>query len=86
MSDAPELADGTYEYHEKTYRVEEEEPERWFVYDGERHLGDIEHTADPAGRETPLYICHAAEDADRAETEPMEGWRVALEYLIDHSR
>ena len=86
MSDGPELADGTFEYHEKRYRVEEEEPERWFVYDGERHIGDIEHTADLAGRDASLYICHAADSTDRAEAEPMEGWRVALEYLIDHSR
>jgi hypothetical protein len=86
MSDTPELADGTFEYHEKRYRVEEAEPERWFVYDGERHIGDIEHTADPVGHDSPLYVCHAADSTDRAETGPIKGWRVALEYLIDHSR
>jgi hypothetical protein len=86
MSDAPELTGGTFEYNEKKYRVEEEEPERWFVYDGERHIGDIEHTADPDGQDASLYVCHAAEGDEGDEAEPMEGWRVALEYLIDHSR
>jgi hypothetical protein len=89
MSDALQPADGTYEYHEKKYRLEEHEHEKWFVYDGERHLGDIEHTVSPAEGAESAYVWHsadAADSSDRAEAEPMEGWRVALEYLIDHSR
>ena len=86
MAEGPEFTDGTYEYHEKKYRIEELDHEKWFVYDGERHLGDIEHAASRADPDAPLYVWHAAGSTDRAETEPMEGWRLALEYLIDHSR
>jgi len=85
MADGPEGVDGTYEYRAKSYRIEEHDHERWFVYDGEHHLGVVEHPTDPDGHESPLYVGHAAGSADRAEAEPPDGWRHAIEYLIDHS-
>lgn len=39
MQDGPEEAEGTYEHAGHSYRLREEESEKWRVFDGDRYLG-----------------------------------------------
>jgi hypothetical protein len=85
MEDGPEAAEGVYEYAGKTYRLDERESEKWFVYEGEHYLGVVEQASGPVTREGPVYVAHAAGDEDLPDVEPTDDWHLALEYLIDNS-
>ena len=80
MEDGPEHAEGSYEYNGRVYRLAETVSERWSVYDGGRHLGDV--VAVPGTQESgPEYtIDLAGESVDEPAT---DDWQRALETLID---
>jgi hypothetical protein len=82
MEDGPEAEEGTYNYGDKSYRLEERESEVWTVLDGERVIGSVH--ALPADERGVLY---AVDVPGETETEdvPTEDWKAAVEYVIDQA-
>jgi hypothetical protein len=83
MEDGPEAAEGTYQYGEKTYNLDERQSEVWTVLDGKLLLGTVRAlpAVDDRG---PLY---AVDVPGETETEdvPTDDWNSAVEYIIDQS-
>lgn len=82
MEDGPEAAEGTYEYAGRSYRLREEESEKWRVFDGDRYLGVVIAVDGPDG---PEYTLDFAGEEDKYDEPTTDDWRLVLEYLIDHS-
>ena len=82
MEDGPEAADGTYEYGDKQYRLEEQESEVWSVFDGTRLLGVLAATTGP--ERGPFYTVKLADEAEYRD-EAIDDWEAALDYIIDAS-
>jgi hypothetical protein len=84
MEDGPEEAEGRYEYGGKTYRLEEQESEKWRVYDGDRYLGQVllVQSQSEAGFQ---YTIDLATEEGKVDEPATDDWQRALETLIDLS-
>jgi hypothetical protein len=77
-------AEGNYSYGGKTYRLAEQESEKWEVFDQDTYLGVL--IAVPGeDRSGPLYTLDFAGEEDKYEEPATDDWRLVLEYLIDHA-
>lgn len=81
MEDGPEEAEGSYEYGGKTFRLVEEESERWQVFGDGVYLGII--AAADGDREGPLYTFDLAGEEGMRDEPATDDWRRVLETLID---
>ena len=80
MEDGPESAEGRYSYGTTTYRLVEEESERWAVYDGDELIGMLAATTSDEDR-GPFYTVRFAGDAE-FRPQSTDDWQAALDYLI----
>ena len=81
MEDGPELAEGSYEYNGKTYRLDERESERWRVLDDGVHIGSVIAVS---RNETDgvLYTIEVRGDSG-PQPDLTDDWARAIETLID---
>ena len=81
MEDAPEEANGNYEYSGKTYQLQERDSNQWRVLDDGVHIGTvIEVSTTP--EDGVLYTIEVA-DGEGRKLESTDDWRRAIETLID---
>ena len=88
MEDGPELAEGNYPFGDKTYRLVEEDSERWAVLDGDVYLGvliAVPGEGEGEARTGPLYTLDFAGEEDKYDEPATDDWRLVLEYLINHA-
>jgi hypothetical protein len=85
MEDGPEEAEGSYEYGGKTYRLEEQESEKWRVYDGDRYLGQVLSAGPPAPEAGFEYTIDLAGEEGKVDEPATDDWQRAMETLIDLS-
>jgi hypothetical protein len=81
----PEVAEGSYKYWGKTYRLEERDGQVWRVYDTDRYLGDLVAVTGVADKGGPTFLARYDGDDVMLEPPTTDNWRAALEYLIDRS-
>lgn len=81
MEDGPEAAEGHYDYAGKTYRLVEEESERWNVFADGVYLGVL--AAADGERQGPLYTFDLAGEEGGRDEPATDDWRRGLETLID---
>ncbi|CAQ03348.1 hypothetical protein ACR8AL_07485 [Clavibacter sepedonicus] len=82
MEDGPEAAEGQYSYAGKTYRLEEQESERWRVYDGDTYLGTLAQT-DATSNERWMHYSSTPAGDEGASMPTTDDWHAALRHLID---
>jgi len=80
MEDGPEAAEGSYEYLGKSYRLVEEDSERWKVYADGIYIGILIAADTDDG---PEYTIDLAGEENKVDEPLTDDWRRALETLID---
>ena len=85
MNGGPELVEGSFKYWGKTYRLEQGDGEAWRVYDGDIHLGDVIDIGGVVDADGSAYLARYAGDDNTPGAQKMDGWRSAVEYLINQT-
>jgi hypothetical protein len=81
----PEVAEGSYKYWGRTYRLEERDGEVWQVYDADKYLGDLVAVTGVADKGGPTFLARCDGDEVMPEAPTTGDWRAALEHLINRS-
>lgn len=79
MDEVWDAEEVVFEHRGTVYRISQHAPRHWFVYEGERHVGEVEHAVGPG------YLSHTPGQSFPYDLSQSEDWHTALEYLLDNS-